>query len=212
MNVKYRVLIFLFFALLIFIPVLFYLKSLIPNVSKQNSPTASALPTPSQVKESEFINPNNLTIPTSILGFIITPVEKADSSIEENAFYFDFKGFPLSLKGWEAKKEGLKSEDYTKYQKLFRDYLNSELTKKGWAADLEVNGKVFQPLTADGPGGAVWGYVKRSEDKFQVIIIQERGASYKNEPIYSLGKDCPCNLSFSVFFSEVFNINKFLKN
>ena len=212
MSFKYRLLISLFFALLILIPVSFYLKSLISNTSKQNSPTASVLPTSAQIKESEFINPNTFNMPAGILGFTITPVARADSSIEESAFYFDFKSFSLPLKGWVARKEGLKSEDYIKYQKLLRDYFNSELTKRGWTTDIEVNGKVLQPLTADGPGGAVWGYVKRSEDKFQVIILQERGASYKSEPIYSLGKDCPCSLSFFVFFSEVFNIDRFLKN
>lgn len=212
MSFKYRFLISLFFVLLILIPASFYLKSLMSNISKQSFLTAPSLPTPAQIKESEFINPNTVNIPAGILGFTITPVERADSSIEENAFYFDFKSFPLSLKGWEARKEKLKSEDYTKYQKLFRDYLNSELTKRGWAADIEVNGKILQPLTADGPGGGIWGYVKRSEDQFQVIILQERGASYKSEPIYNLQGDCPCNLSFFVFFSEVFNIDKFLKN
>lgn len=215
MSFKYRVLISLSFVLLILIPASFYLKSLFSNTSKQSSPAASVLPTPVQLNESEFIDPNNLNnlnIPSSFMGFTITSVERADSSIEENAFYFDFKGFSLPLKGWVARKEGLKSEDYTKYQKLLRDYLNSELTKRGWAADIEVNGKVLQPLTADGPGGAVWGYVKRSEDKFQIIILQETSFSYKKQPISSLEEDCPCNLSFFVFFSEVFNMDKFLKN
>ena len=212
MSFKYRLIISLFFALLILIPASFYLKSLLSNTSKQSFPATAVSPTPLELNKSEFIDPNNLNIPGSFMGFTITSVERADSSIEENTFYFDFKGFSLPLKGWEARKEGLKSEDYTKYQKLFRDYLNSELTKRGWVTDLEVNGKVLQPLTADGPGGEIWGYVKRIGDKFQVIIIQERGASYKNEPIYSLRKDCPCNLSLSVFFSEVFNIDKFLKN
>lgn len=212
MSFKYRFLISLFFALLILIPASFYLKSLLPNISKQNSPTASSLPTFAQIKESEFIDSNNLNIPSKMLGFTIVPVERADSSIEESAFYFDFKSFSLPLKGWVARKEGLKSEDYTKYQKLFRDYLNSELTKKGWATDIEVNGKVLQPLTADGSGGAIWGYVKRSNNKFQIIILQETSSSYKKQPISNLEEDCPCNLSFFVFFSEVFNIDKFLKN
>lgn len=167
---------------------------------------------PAQVKENEFIAPNTFSLPGSFMGFTITSVERADSSIEENAFYFDFKSFSLSLRGWKARKEGLKSEDYTKYQKLFRDYLNSELTKRGWAADIQINGKVLQPLTADGPGGAIWGYVKRSNDKFQIIILQETSSSYKKQSISSLEEDCPCSLSFFVFFSEVFNIDKFLKN
>lgn len=212
MRFKYRFLISLFFALLILTPASFYLKSLMSNIPKQSSPTASSLATPAQIKESEFINPNTFNIPAGILGFTITPVERADSSIEKSAFYFDFKSFPLPLKGWEARKEGLKSKDYTKHQKLFRDYLNSELTKKGWATDIEVNGKVLQPLTADGPGGAIWGYVKRSEDKFQVVLIQEINSSQKGQPVSNPNQDCPCNLSFFVFFSEVFNIDRFLKN
>lgn len=213
MSFKYRILISLFFALLILVPASFYLKGLVSNISKQSSSTESSFPNPSQlIKESEFINPDTFNIPAGILGFTITPVERADSSIEKNAFYFDFKSFSLPLKGWEARKEGLKSEDYTKYQKLFRDYLNSELTKRGWAADTEVNGKVLQPLTADGPGGAVWGYVKRSEDKFQVVLIQEINSSQKGQPVSNPNQDCPCSLSFFVFFSEVFNIDRFLKN
>lgn len=212
MSFKYRILISLFFTLLILIPASFYLKSLLSNTSKQSSPTASSLPASPQVNGSEFIDLNTFNIPDNFMGFTITPVERADSSIEESAFYFDFKSFSLPLKGWVARKEGLRSEDYTKYQKLLRDYFNSELTKRGWAADLEVNGKVLQPLTADGPGGTIWGYVKRSGDKFQVVIIQETSSSYKKQPISSLEEDCPCNLSFFVFFSEVFNIDKFLKN
>lgn len=212
MSFKYRFLISLFFALLILIPASFYLKSLMSNISKQNSPAASSLPTSAQIKESDFINTSTFSIPGNFIGFTITPVERADSSIEKNAFYFDFKSFPLSLKGWEARKEGLKSEDYTKYKKLFRDFLNSELTKRGWAAEIEVNGKVLQPLTADGPGGAIWGYVKRSEDKFQVVLIQEINSSQKGQPVSNPNQDCPCSLSFFVFFSEVFNIDRFLKN
>lgn len=182
------------------------------NVPKQNFPATSSFPTSPQIKESIFIDPNTFSLPGNFMGFTITPVERADSSIEENAFYFDFKSFPLSLRGWRARKEGLKSEDYTKYQKLFRDYLSSELTKRGWATDIQINGKVLQPLTADGSGGAIWGYIKRNGDKFQVVLIQEINSSQKGQPVSNPNQDCPCNLSFFVFFSEVFNIDRFLKN
>lgn len=212
MSVKYRILISLFFALLILIPVFFYLKDLTPNTLKQNSLQSSILPTPTPaLTENEFLDSKNFNIPNNFMGFSVISVERADSSIEENAFYFDFRSFPLPLRGWKAKKEGLSNEDYTKYQKLFRDYLDSEFTKRGWAADIDVNGKTLQPLIADGPGGSVWGYVKRVGDKFQVIILQEINSSYKNRPIYSLKDDCPCNLSFYVFFSDVLNMDIIIK-
>ncbi len=210
MSFKYKFSISLFFTFLILIPALFYLKSLMLNTSKQNSPTESSLPIPSQLKESGFINPNKLNIPSGFMGFSVSKAE-SDSSIETSALYYDYDYIPLSLSAWALRRENIGGEEYSRLSDLVGKFLDSEFTNKGWSPEIIVYGKSLQPLTADGPGGRIWGYIKKEDNRFQVVLIQEINTSQKGQPVSNPTQDCPCNIEFRVFLSDVEDLDSFLK-
>ena len=208
MSSKYRFLIFLFFALLILIPVSFYLKSLISNVSKQNFPAASALLTSPQLKESEFIDPNSLNIHSSFMGFSLTKESSENVVLGKPAFYYSNKAKNLfeegvDLKGdeWLAEKDGVSDTEFSSYVVSIAKLFNDKFKNLGWDSEQAVNGYKFQSISAGGGGGSINGYLKINNGKIQVVLLAYR----KNTPT------CPCELQFRIFVSNVSELNTLLK-
>ncbi len=84
----------------------------------------------------------------------------------------------------------------TPYVSNFED--KARLTSEGFQEDINLN--------ADGPGGSTWGYIKKNEDKSQIIILLYTvtpSSSNSNEPLQF---DCPCSIVLSVFVSNPFSL------
>lgn len=208
MRFKYRFLISLFFALLILIPASFYLKSLLSNTSKQNSPTASSLSTLPQLKESEFIDPNNLNIPSSFMGFSLTKISSENVVLGKPAFYYSNKaknifaeGVDLKGEEWLAEKYGVSDAEFSSYVTSISKLFNDKFNNLEWDSEQTINGYRIQPISAGSGEGSVNGYLKINTGKIQVVLLGYR----KDTPT------CPCKLQFRIFVSKVSELSTLLK-
>jgi hypothetical protein len=171
---------------------------------------APVLSTPAQLNESGFIDPHTFGVPGNFMGFTFEPIKEHDSSIENNAVYVDSEPKFLSLNEWVLKKDNIKKEEFERLKDSVREFAELELAKKGWVTDLRLNGHILGPLSANGPGGGIWGYLKEDKGRIQVILIEENGLSSKIEPSNNLN-DCPCSLRFRIFVSNVSELSTILK-
>lgn len=183
----------------------FYIKGF-RSSSKQNY--QHKLSITSTKAPDAFLHAESFNLPSSFMGFSVSKIE-SDSSIETNALYYDYNSIPLSLSAWIARREDVGGEEYRKLSDLVRKFLDSEFINKSWSPEIIVYGKPLQPLTADGPGGRIWGYIKKENNKFQVVLIQEMNSSQKGQPVSNPTQDCPCNLEFRVFLSNIEDLGKF---
>lgn len=69
----------------------------------------------------------------------------------------------------------------------------SYLQANGWQQDIYTQ--------ADGPDGSQWGYIKRMNNKKQVVIFSYRNLSFVPPPNQTT---CPCKFSVKVFLSKPF--------
>ena len=166
-------------------------------------------PTVTPVSQDNFIKTDDLFIPKSFMGFSIKSVDEHDPSIENNAIYIDSEPKFLSLDEWVLKRDNIKKEEFEEFKDSVRKFAEFEITKNGWVTDLKLNGHMLKPLSADGPGGGIWGYLKENKGKIQVVLFSQSSISSKKEPINNLNA-CPCSLRFSIFVSNVTDIETIL--
>ncbi|PIR79721.1 MAG: hypothetical protein COU25_03855 [Candidatus Levybacteria bacterium CG10_big_fil_rev_8_21_14_0_10_35_13] len=127
----------------------------------------------------------------------ITPTAPFDLPL----LYIDSEPLDASISGREWNYKATEINEVNSLRSGFDDYYAQETTRLGWNNSLEYKGVNIQALSADGPTGAIIGYLKISRDKI-ILIMLSVNTEYKggrtDENLFS----CPCNTEFNVFISD----------
>jgi len=108
---------------------------------------------------------------------------------------------------WITSKDNLDRNSMDSLLSGFEQYYDKELTRRGWDTVYKDDLYYFVPLSADGPGGSIWGYIIVKDDKLREVILQ------KITPIEDFGgvATCPCNVGLRVFVSEIESLEDLIK-
>src|SRR3989344_3315032 len=184
---------------------------LLPKTEKQKSQTpitsnSTPVITPTPVPEDALEAPE-LYPEFEWEEFIESELNK---SLSESALYSqkgNWGSIRMNGKEWTASKDNLDRDSMEVLLTGFDVYYNSELTQRGWSYIYEDEQYNLVPLSADGPGGSIWGYIKVNDGKLRVILLQ------KLTPIEDFGgvATCPCSIGFRVFVSDIESIEELVK-
>lgn len=117
--------------------------------------------------------------------------------------------FPKSVASYLATVAYSTNSPYHDFYKFYDDLL----TKDGFTQariDITKDNISIAPLSADGPNGSNWGYVKVDNDKVLYIVFENRllKDSNPNKEDDSDEKICPCEEEYKITVSDPFTIDK----
>lgn len=122
----------------------------------------------------------------------------------------DFSG-SVDLKGreWSGTFETDSSEEAGGKIESFQDYYRGKLEESGWESQCWFKNVRMMPVSADGPGGSIWGYVKSRKDEVQVVLLSYKiiGEAAQREGPVAIDVE---GVEFKVFISEAVPILDYL--
>ena len=201
-----RLKLFVLLGILTALAILFITGYFLMLLQQNESSSATIIPTPTTNPESFFEAPR-LYPEFEWEEFIESEFNK---SLSESALYSqkgNWGSIRMNGEEWTASKDNLDRDSMEVLLTGFDEYYNSELTQRGWSNIYEDEQYNLVPLSADGPGGSIWGYIKVNDGKLRVILLE------KFTPIEGFGgvATCPCDIGFRVFVSDVESIEELVK-
>ena len=101
---------------------------------------------------------------------------------------------------WIAKKNNMEKNELYRLEENFNKYYDSYLLQNGWKTKIPVADFTLATLSADGPTGGIWGYLKEKNTSIQVIILNKK--MLLKTPQTPLSLNCPCDVEFRIFVSN----------
>lgn len=163
-------------------------------------------------------NTTFLTDPTII--YPETAWSKADKnapnslSISNNSLLYDSSGnqldIPLEGAEWITTEKNLHNISSSSINN-FEIISNKLLENADWRSSISLFGTEISVLSADRPGSSVWGYLKKTGDTLQIIIL-EYSIDYYGKATKENISDCPCDITARIFLSELIPIEQIKKS
>lgn len=176
-----------------------YIKTFKSPENNKNQKSLSVLtPTPTP---DPFLHAESFNLPPSYMGYTFSKLTPDKNTLGKTALYYDNK--PIGLEGteWVVTKNNLSDKEYASSIKDFETFTNIQLQKLDWVTEKTIDGHKFSVLSASDPTSNVSGYLKIMNGKIQVILLQTQRDKLQ----------CPCNLEFRIFLSNVYNLQDLIK-
>ncbi|MDP4010307.1 MAG: hypothetical protein Q8P37_00390 [Candidatus Spechtbacteria bacterium] len=162
---------------------------------------------------------DSINIPSLYPDFFWEELTKEESSLGDFAIYYNNYQREKDRTKWSTDSASLKGDEWTTQieigdaaetnRPIFSQYYEDELSPNGWVQGIEFEGFTISAISADRPGGSIWGYVKLQDGKIRAVILSWMLTEFGAQPDTPLFT-CPCTETFEVFISEEVQVGTIL--